>query len=532
MDVVFVDLHVASRHTDMTAQEELPRRIEPYVGGVLPLGRRGSNGAGERREKHDDSQSGDPNLHGSTPASRTPITLVLTASGVKALLNDARRRGGACPLMTQCGGMAGLVAGARSSTAFIALTLMAVLASFYFALGRTPLFDVDEGAFSEATLEMFQRGDFLSIYLNGAPRYDKPVLIHWLQAASVLVFGANEFAFRFPSALCATLWALITFLFVRRRFGLNTALLAAGITATSLGVYLIARAATADALLNLLIAGTMFAAWLHLETGRRRWLYTAHATVGLGFLTKGPVAVLVPLAVTFLFCLARRDLRIWARGAFDPRGLVLFGLTALPWYLAILGREGWSFVHGFFLTHNVDRFRGALDGHTGSLGYYVPIVLIGTLPFTAYLVRVAIRVKTAWRDDLEFYLLLWFGFVFVFFSLSGTKLPHYVLYGMTGLFILMAVYGREVRGRLWALLPALLFFLFLLALPQLGDVAAPLLRRDYDYEAVARAAGAFGIGYVAFVASAAVLTVWLMVDARFDLPSQLVFCSVLAVIAL
>ena len=183
------------------------------------------------------------------------------------------------------------------------------------ALGRSPLFDVDEGAFSQATVEMFHRGDFLSTYLNGRPRYDKPILVYWLQAASIAVLGVSEFALRLPSALCASLWALLTFLFARRCLGSQQALLAAGMLATSLGVYIIGRAATADALLNLLIAASMFAAWLHLYTGRRGWLYATFAAIGLGFLAKGPVAILVPLAVTFLFCVLRRDLRTWARAA-------------------------------------------------------------------------------------------------------------------------------------------------------------------------------------------------------------------------
>src|SRR5215470_9063763 len=99
----------------------------------------------------------------------------------------------------------------------LALTLVAVALSFFFALGRSPLFDVDEGAFSQATMEMFERGDFLFTYLNGQPRYDKPILVYWLQAASVAVLGVREFAFRFPSALCASLWVLLTFWFARRR---------------------------------------------------------------------------------------------------------------------------------------------------------------------------------------------------------------------------------------------------------------------------------------------------------------------------
>ena len=271
-------------------------------------------------------------------------------------------------------------------------------------LGRAPLFDVDEGAFSQATLEMFQRGDFLSTYLNGQPRYDKPILIYWLQAACVLVFGVTELAFRLPSAVCATLWALATFLFVRRFFDLERAALAVALLATSLGVYIIGRAATADALLNSLIAAAMFSAWLHLSTGRRGWLYATHAAIGLGFLAKGPVAILVPVAVTFVFCLLRRDLKTWARGVFDPRALALALAIALPWYVAIFMQEGWAFFEGFFMKHNVSRFGGPMQGHAGSLIYYFPVLIISTLPFTALLIPVGRRLKTIWRDDLQTFL--------------------------------------------------------------------------------------------------------------------------------
>src|ERR1700756_4615906 len=121
------------------------------------------------------------------------------------------------------------------------LAVAAVIASFYWMLGAAPLFDVDEGAFSQATLEMFERGDFLSTYLNGEPRYDKPILV-----------------FRLPAAICATLWAWLTYLFVKRHYGVARALFAAALLASSLGVFIIGRAATADALLNLLIAASLF----------------------------------------------------------------------------------------------------------------------------------------------------------------------------------------------------------------------------------------------------------------------------------
>src|SRR5437868_7354613 len=345
------------------------------------------------------------------------------------------------------------------------LTVAAVLASFFWMLGTPPLFDVDEGAFSQATLEMFQRGDFLSTYLNGEPRYDKPILVYWLQALAVTLLGPSEWAFRLPSALCATGWAWLTYLFARRYYGVDRALFAAALLATSLGVYVIGRAATADALLNVLIAATMFAAWLHLSTGERRWLYATHAAIGLGVLAKGPIAILIPLAVTFIFCILRRNLKTWARAVFDWRALLLLIAIAAPWYVVILAKEGRGFIDGFILKHNVGRFTGPVSGHAGSLFYYFPVLLVITLPFTALLVPVAQRIRALWRDDLQCYLLVWFVFVFVFFSLSGTKLPHYLLYGYTGLALLMAIYAFEVTAAFWPMVPVLGFFLALLALP-------------------------------------------------------------------
>src|SRR3954447_11198194 len=114
------------------------------------------------------------------------------------------------------------------------LAVITVAASFFWMLGAAPLFDVDEGAFSQATMEMFERGDFLATYLNGEPRYDKPILVYWLQGAGGALLGPPEWAFRLPSAICASAWALITYLFARRFFGPERGILAAVVLATSL----------------------------------------------------------------------------------------------------------------------------------------------------------------------------------------------------------------------------------------------------------------------------------------------------------
>ena len=412
----------------------------------------------------------------------------------------------------------------------VALTIVAVLASFFLSLGSAPLFDVDEGAFSQATMEMFQRGDFLSTYLNGVPRYDKPILVYWLQAAFVLALGPSEWAFRLPSAICGVAWCWVIFAFTRSFYGMGAGLAAAATAATSLGVFVIGRAATADALLNLLIAASMFSAWLYLQRGERKWLYGAFAAIGLGVLAKGPVAILVPLATTFLFCLLRKDMRVWLRMVFDWRGILLFLAIAAPWYAVILYKEGWAFVEGFVMKHNVQRFGQPLQSHGGSLVYYVPVVLVAFLPHTGLFLKVLLKIKSWWRDDLQCFLLLWFAFVFVFFSLSGTKLPHYVLYGMSGMFVLMAVQAQENLSRWWLAVPAVLFFAFLLALPWAIHEAASRTGDAYYREALAlvpaRAA------YYVYVAAVTLVVLWLILQPRVETAHKLAAAGALTVATL
>jgi 4-amino-4-deoxy-L-arabinose transferase-like glycosyltransferase len=399
------------------------------------------------------------------------------------------------------------------------LSLSAVVVSLFLYLGAAPLFDVDEGAFSQATMEMFQRGDFLSTYLNGIPRYDKPILVYWLQAACVLVLGPNEWAFRLPSAICATLWCWVVFLFARTSYGVNAGLAAAACAATSVGVFIIGRAATADALLNLLIAAAMFSAWLYLQRGERKWLYGLFAAMALGVLAKGPVAVLVPGAVTFVFCLLRKDFKTWLRMVFDWRGIALFLLIAAPWYAVILYKEGWAFVEGFIMKHNVQRFSQPLQSHGGSLVYYFPVVLVAFLPHTGLFVRIFLKLKTLWKDDLQCFLLLWFAFVFVFFSLSGTKLPHYVLYGMSGMFVLIGLQATQAPSRWWAAVPVALFFAFLLALPWAIETAAARTGDAYYREALADVR--FSTIYYVCVAAAGVFLLGLIVQPRVEMAHKL-----------
>ncbi len=401
----------------------------------------------------------------------------------------------------------------RNRELLILLLLITALAFFY-GLGGAPLFDLDEGAFSEATRQMFVRGDFISPYVNNQPRFDKPILIYWLQAPSVWLFGVSEFAFRFPSALAAALWVAVVYRFVAQQMDRTTALVAGIITATSLGVLAIGRAATADAVLNLLIAATMLDIFRYYQQRRSIVLYRAFLWMGLGVLTKGPVAVLIPFAVSLMFFVWRREFGVWLRAVFNPLGLVIMLAVALPWYGIQYGREGDAFIQGFFFKHNLERFSSPMEHHGGGLFYYALVIPLMVLPYTTLLLATLGRFREALRDERLLFLWLWFLFVFIFFSFSGTKLPHYVLYGLTPMFILMAVYREGVRGRAVLLLPALLFFLPLFFAPEIVAWLQPRVKDSYVAALLSAPGEAFGLGYRLLLGAALAFVLLLLLEGR------------------
>ncbi len=401
------------------------------------------------------------------------------------------------------------------------LLLAALIALVYLPLlGAAPLIDVDEGAFSEATRYMLASGDWMSTTLNGVPRFDKPILIYWVQAISVSLFGVNEFAFRLPSALAALGWCLVVGRFAaahaphvagaaRDHAGdVRAGLLAAWIAATALGVLIIGRAATADALLNLLLACAMADLWRFLATDDKRALWRLYFWVGLGVLTKGPIAILVPAAAAGLYGLTSgMTLRV-VRAGFNPVGWAIFIAVVLPWYAYSFAVHGQDFWNGFFVRHNINRFGGTLEGHGGSLFYYVLVLPLIVLPWTGVLVAAVRRIRSDLQQPVRRFLWLWSLFVIGFFSLSGTKLPHYVLYGTTPLFILLAWHARELRRYSWALIVPTLVLIVLPALPHIVDIAADRLpKRDFYAIQMSEALPLAGAHY--FVIAVGALGLWL-----------------------
>lgn len=389
----------------------------------------------------------------------------------------------------------------------------ALLVAFFLHLQGVPLFDLDEGAFSEASREMLANHDFLTTFLNGHPRYAKPILTYWFQVASIWLFGVHTFAFRLPSSLAATTWVLSTYGFLKPRLGREGAYTGALLMTLSAGIAVIGRAAIADALLNLFIALSLFDVWRYYESKKLVFTRRALLWMGLGFLTKGPIA-LIAVPTSLIYFLLQGRWRDWVRVVLDPWGWGIFLLLTLPWYSLEYLHQGKHFIDSFFLKNNIGRYHAPNDGHSGNYFYYFWVLPLMLMPFAGWFVSILPTAKKIRGDAFDQYLWIIFGFVFVFFTFSATKLPHYILYGVTPLIILMAKHRNAFKNIVLNIGPPIIYLVFVLALPWIVKQVAIHNHNLYIKALLAQGPSVFNSMYYAIPAISLLLIflIWAIVQ--------------------
>lgn len=315
----------------------------------------------------------------------------------------------------------------------------------FFRLGSVTLFDVDEAVFAEATKEMVETGNWITPTYNGGSRYDKPILFYWLMAASYKIFGINEFAARFPSSIASFLLGLSVFFFVRHFRGEKDALYAA--ISLLLSIYFLAysRAAVTDMTLTLFITISIFSFFLSVNKGRY-FIYGFYLFSALACLTKGLIGIVFPFSIAAIYILTKEGLS-GIKKVFSLKGIILFLIIAAPWYIAEYIINGKEFVQQFFIKHHFKRYTGVISGHKGPVYYYIPALIIGLFPWIAFL-PAGIRNVFKEKDRLNSFAFIWFASIFVFFSLSTTKLPNYILPAIPAVSILIAS-GMTVHNKRW-----------------------------------------------------------------------------------
>ena len=326
---------------------------------------------------------------------------------------------------------------------------------FFFRLGDMALTDPDEAFYAETAKEMLARNEWLTPYLFGAPQFEKPVLYYDFIEVSYKIFGVNEFAARFPSAVFGLLGVIGVYLLGALFFNKRVAFLSAVILAVNIEYIILSRACVTDMVLaTFLVFGFLFFFYAHIKDRWYCYILSA-ASFALATLTKGPVFALLPAMTLGIYL-------FWTKGFKSiPRipvlaALVVFVLIAGPWYLLMIKLHGKNFTEAFFGFQNVTRFMES-EHKIGSQFYYnIPAILAGFFPWSVFLplafwhmykkLRSTIHDPRSTKNHLIF-LLAWFSVIFVFFTISSTKLPTYIFPLFMSLALMTAVLWDDFLKR-------------------------------------------------------------------------------------
>jgi 4-amino-4-deoxy-L-arabinose transferase-like glycosyltransferase len=321
---------------------------------------------------------------------------------------------------------------------------------FFFGLGYFGLIGADEPRYAQVAREMLSRHDWITPTLGGKPWLEKPALYYWQAMLAYRLFGVSDWAARLPSAVDATLMVVVIYLFLwrfRPGFQLDGALM----TASAAGVIGFARAASMDMPLAAAFTIGLLAWYAWHESGRKIYLVLFYLFVGFGMLAKGPVAPLLAAGVIAIFAVAKAEYRLIWRTLWIP-GIVVFCAVALPWYVAVQVRNP-EFFRVFILEHNLARFGSNLYHHKEPFWYYVPVVLLGLVPWIVFTLAALFESVRGWwaekrqflqsEDALNAFLVIWLIVLVIFFSISQSKLPGYIVPALPAGALLLADYLRR-----------------------------------------------------------------------------------------
>jgi 4-amino-4-deoxy-L-arabinose transferase-like glycosyltransferase len=380
----------------------------------------------------------------------------------------------------------------------LAALLVLLIVVWFGGLGHRKLIKPDEGRYAEIPREMVASGDWTTPRLNGLKYFEKPPLQYWTTAIAYEAFGASEATSRLWTALTGFLGILVVGFTGARLYDRRTGLFASTVLASCVAYVLLGHFNTLDMGLAFFMATTLCATLLArdararatghgdhcgaspdaLATQARRWMLVGWAALALATLSKGPVAVVLSGGALVFYLLLSRDWTL-LRSLVLVRGIALFLVITAPWFIAV-SRANPEFAHFFFIHEHVERFLTTEHRREGPIWYFVPVLAIGLLPWLSLVVAsIARRFPPATRGTFapERLLVAWCAVIFVFFSVSGSKLPSYVLPMFPALALLVAPYlarsdARTLRRHLIAIaMLAGIVCLAVLALPHLMDSA-------------------------------------------------------------
>ncbi len=319
--------------------------------------------------------------------------------------------------------------GSQARDILVLLVFFGVL--FFLFLGRFPLIEPDEGRYAEIPREMIELGDFITPHLNYVKYFEKPPLYYWMTAFSFVVFGQNEFAARFPAALCGLLGVLLTYFIGRKLFDRRTALLSALVLGSSVGYLAQGRITLIDMALTFCLTASLGFFLLASREGEEKkglYYHLFYVFAALAVLAKGLIGIVLPGAVIFSYLFFSRRWRI-LREMKILTGIPLFVLVAAPWFVLVSIKNP-EFARFFFIHEHFERYLTKVHGRYKPPWFFIPVLIGVMIPWSFFFSTAA---RALWRErkgregDTVLYLFLWATVIFVFFSLSDSKLVPYIL---------------------------------------------------------------------------------------------------------
>ncbi len=310
-----------------------------------------------------------------------------------------------------------------------------IAALWFLAIGSHSLWHPDEGRYAEIAREMAVSGDWVTPRLDDLKYFEKPPLQYWVTAAAYRAFGVHEWTARLWPALAGLLAVIAIGGAGLALGGAALGVFAALALAGTLWHAVIAQMVTLDSGLAFFLALAFSAFVIAQRPGatpvaRRGWMWVTWAAFAGATLSKGPVALVLPAGALVAYTVITRDAAVWRR-LHLASGLALYLLLTVPWFVEVARRND-EFLQFFFVHEHLERFLTKEAQRTGSWYYFIPLALVGSLPWLGVLAR---GVRRAWRDgepnalgfSWQRFALVWAAFVFLFFSASGSKLPSYIL---------------------------------------------------------------------------------------------------------
>lgn len=314
---------------------------------------------------------------------------------------------------------------------------------FFWQLSSFGLIGADEPRYAQVAREMLARHDWITPVLSGSPWLEKPPLYYWQAMIAYSVFGVSDWAARLPSAVDAFALVFSVYWFLRGfrpGFELDGALM----LASSAGIVGYARAASMDMPLAAAFTIAMLAWHAWFESGNRGYLAAFYAFIAIAMLAKGPVAPALAAVIIATFAAVERRPQVVTKTLWLP-GILLFCALGLPWYVMVQLRNP-QFFHEFIIEHNLARFGTNLYHHPEPFWYYVPVTLLGWAPWAVFAVAACVwavrRLRNRGTDNLSPFLVIWTAVIVIFFSISRSKLPGYVLPAIPPGIVLLSTYVR------------------------------------------------------------------------------------------